>query len=181
MNKIYLKEDDYSDIDRIDDYNNEYLSVYPDFVPFATRNNFKKFLEDVEKKKHGIGNNGVCEYYYFLIEDDKIGSIRTNPEVDEITNLYSGHIMYGIVPSKRRQGYGEILCKLLLLKMHEMGFNKAIITCNKNNIGSSKIIEKNGGKLLEILNGDGETFENRTKRYVVDINELFGKGKNKLK
>lgn len=89
--------------------------------------------------------------------------------------------MYGIVPSKRRQGYGEILCKLLLLKMHEMGFNKAIITCNENNIGSSKIIEKNGGKLLEILNGDGETFENRTKRYVVDINELFGKGKNKLK
>lgn len=40
INGIYLKEDDYSNMDRIEEYNAEYKKVYPNFVPFATRENF---------------------------------------------------------------------------------------------------------------------------------------------
>lgn len=40
INEIYLKEDDYSNMDRIEEYNAEYKKVYPNFVPFATRENF---------------------------------------------------------------------------------------------------------------------------------------------
>lgn len=50
-NMIYLKENDASDINRIDEYNKEYLSIYPDFKPFATRENFASFLKKVEDKK----------------------------------------------------------------------------------------------------------------------------------
>lgn len=50
-NKIYLKYDDYSDINKIDEYNNEYIKAYPDFKPFVTKDNFISFLEDVEKKE----------------------------------------------------------------------------------------------------------------------------------
>lgn len=53
INKIYIKEDDYSDIDKIDEYNNEYLSIYPDFKPFATKDNFDEFLKKVENSKNG--------------------------------------------------------------------------------------------------------------------------------
>ena len=102
---MYLKEDDITDINRIDEYNDDYKRMYPDFKPFVTKENFASFLKSVEDKKNGIGNNGVKEIFYFAIEDDKIvghASIRLNPEVDVDTYKFSGHIMSGVVPSKRK-------------------------------------------------------------------------------
>ena len=37
---IILKEDDITDIDKLDDYNNDYLKMYSDFVPFVTKDNY---------------------------------------------------------------------------------------------------------------------------------------------
>ena len=54
--------------------------------------------------------------------------------------------MYGVVPSKRGQGYGTIICKLLLEKM---GYKKAIVTCDSKNRWPSKIIQKNNVILFE--------------------------------
>lgn len=168
MPSIYLKEDDISDINRIEEYNNEYLTVYPNFKPYVTKENFKEFLEEINNKKQGINNNGLKEIYYFAIENDKIvghASIRLNPETDKSVNIY-GHIMYGVVPSKRKQGYGTIICSLLLEKMKEMGYKEVIITCNDDNVGSSKIIEMNGGNLVEIVKNEED--EN-IKRYSINL------------
>lgn len=56
---MYLKEDDITDINMIDEYNDDYKRMYPDFKPFVTKENFASFLKSVEDKKNGIGNNGV--------------------------------------------------------------------------------------------------------------------------
>ena len=37
---MYLKEDDITDINRIDEYNDDYKRMYPDFKPFVTRETF---------------------------------------------------------------------------------------------------------------------------------------------
>ncbi len=160
MLNIYLKEDDYSDINRIEEYNNEYKSLYPDFKPFATKENFEDFLKHVEDCKNGINNNCLKEIYYFAIENDKIvghGSIRLNPEIDEKVNIY-GHIMYGVVPSKRKKGYGTLICKLLIEKAKELGLENIIISCNEDNIGSSLIIQKNNGTFFEkVIDEEGNS------------------------
>lgn len=154
---MYLKEDNITDINRITEYNNDYQKVYPDFKPFVTKENFFSFLKEVENKKSGIGNNGIKEIFYFAIEDDKIvghASIRLNPEIDSDTYKFSGHIMYGVIPSKRKLGYGSKICKLLIEKMVAMGYEEIIITCNNDNIGSKKIIANNGGKFIENVKYD---------------------------
>ena len=165
MLQIYLKEDDYSDIDRIEEYNNEYKNIYPNFKPFATKENFDIFLKKVEESKLGINNNGLKEIFYFAIEDDKIvghGSIRINPEVDKDVNIY-GHIMYGVVPNKRRKGYGTLICKLLIKKATELGIKNIIISCNDDNLASSLIIKNNGGELLEKVIDEEKNLINRYK------------------
>ena len=165
MLDVYLKEDDYSDINRIDEYNSEYKNVYPDFKPFATKKNFDSFLKKVEESKKGINNNGLKEIFYFAIEEDKIvghGSVRLNPEVDENINIY-GHIMYGVVPSKRRKGYGTLICKLLIKKAKELGLENIIITCNNDNIASSLIIQNNNGVFLEKVSDQEGNLINRYK------------------
>ena len=42
---MYLKEDDITDINRIDEYNDDYKRMYPDFKPFVTRETFADFLK----------------------------------------------------------------------------------------------------------------------------------------
>ena len=161
---MYLKEDDITDINRISEYNDDYKKMYPDFKPFVTKENFSTFLKEVRDKKNGICNNGVREIFYFAIGDDKIvghASIRLNPEIDSDTYKFSGHIMYGVIPSKRRLGCGSKVCKLLIEEMVARGYEEIIITCNNDNIGSKKIIVNNGGQFIESVKYDDDIIIDR--------------------
>jgi predicted acetyltransferase len=57
-----------------------------------------------------------------------------------------GHIGYDVRPSLRRQGYGTALLGLVLLEARSRGIPRARLTCDADNIGSIKVIERNGGK-----------------------------------
>lgn len=173
------------DTKKIEEYNQEFLAVYPDsWHPFVTNANFNDYLENMKKVRDGQAKTGVKEIFYWFMEDDKIigsGSIRLNPEIDEITEIYCGHIFYQIILAKRHSGYGTVLCHLLLEKMNEMGYKEAIISCYDTNIGSIKIIETNGGELLEIVNGDGseDGKDKKTRRYKINIKESLLNYNNK--
>lgn len=186
MTSIYLKEDDMSDIDLLDEYNEEYMNIYPEFKPFATKENYADIIKCADESKQGINNNGIKEIFYWAIEDRKIvghGSIRLNPEIDEESYKYCGHIMYGVVPSKRKQGYGTKICHLLLEKLNEYGIEIARIGCFIDNIGSSFVIENNYGKLIEIVEPN-ENYTKPSKMYEINVKEslkLFNKSYNESK
>lgn len=178
MNNCYLIDvTKMLDISKIEDYNKEFFKTYPDnWKPFVTKENFEEYLKQMEEFKHGIGNDGLKETFYWLFDKDKIvgsGSIRLNPEIDENWETYAGHIFYQIVPTYRKQGYGTIICHLLLKEMQKLGFKEAIIPCYDTNIGSINIIEANGGKLIETVKGDGSPNSEhlKTRRYKIDIDK----------
>ena len=109
----------------------------------------------------------VPSYDYFAIDDDKfIGVIHIRNELTPSLLNYGGHIGYGINPKYWQQGYGTQLLKLGLEKTKELiKEDNVLITCDDDNIGSYKIIEKNGGVLEnKVINTDeDETF--LTRRY----------------
>ena len=53
-----------------------------------------------------------------------------------------------VLPNDEK-GYGSLLCKLAIEKARQRGVADILITCDENNIASSKIIEANGGVLLD--------------------------------
>jgi predicted acetyltransferase len=59
----------------------------------------------------------------------------------------------------RRLGYGTQLLRLALPVLREHGIRRVRITCDEDNIGSAKIIEKNGGVLSgkQISSQSGKT------------------------
>lgn len=65
-----------------------------------------------------------------------------------------GHIGFDVPPSKRGNGYGTILLSLTLEKAKEKGINKVLLTCDKDNIASKRVIEKNGGILENIITSE---------------------------
>ena len=76
--------------------------------------------------------------------------------LNESLKRYGGHIGYKIRPSYRRRGYGALICKLGIQGGAQTGVGDILITCDDDNIGSSRIIEANGGVLQDkIDNGRG--------------------------
>ena len=66
-------------------------------------------------------------------------------------------------------GYGTKMLELALKKAKLIGLNKVLITCDDDNPGSARVIEKNGGilenKILNIIDGQQVLI----RRYWIDI------------
>jgi len=134
--------------DMIDDYS---LSGKP-FLGMESPDVFPYFVRTCVKHAAGIGLGVSVSPYtrYFLVDDEGViyaqGDVRH--KATKATVTLEGQLGYGVLPSKRLMGYGTLICRLLLEKAKELGFTSVIITCRDDNIGSAKIIEKNGGRLI---------------------------------
>lgn len=86
---------------------------------------------------------------FFLLRDSGAilgrSSLRLwlTPDLEDI----GGHIGYRIRPSERRKGYGTRLLALTLDEARKHGLRDVLLTCDSDNIGSRRIIERNGGHL----------------------------------
>ena len=129
----------------------------------------KKCLEHRDETKLKPGY--VPSYDYFLVDGDNfIGVIHIRIRLTDKLLKYGGHIGYGINPKYWKKGYGSKLLSLGIEKAKELGIkDRILVTCDDDNIGSSKVIENNGGILEnKVENEDGdETF--LTRRYWINI------------
>ena len=86
---------------------------------------------------------------YWMVRSDRtiLGVSNLRHHLTPSLEIHGGHIAYFIRPSRRRQGYGELILALTLEKARARGIQRVRITCDTDNIGSARIIEKNGGVL----------------------------------
>ncbi len=68
---------------------------------------------------------------------------RPAPPLTEV----GGHIGYAVRPSARRQGIGTALLGLTLIEARKLGLVRVLVTCDVSNLGSARIIQRNGGVL----------------------------------
>ena len=125
---------------------------------------FQEYLTEMDKSEKGIDLKPgfVAQTTFWLVKDSStiVGESRLRHSLTPDLNLEGGHIGYAIRPSQRLQGNGTQILRLTMLEAKEMGFDKVLVTCDKDNIGSSKIIIANGGIL------DGEGVSKRSKKLV---------------
>ena len=134
--------------DMIDDY----AAFGTPFLGITDPECFPYFVRTCVKHSGGIGVGFHGAYTrYFLVDD--LGTIYAQGDVRHYATQnnvrLAGQLGYGVLPSKRKQGYGRLMCSLLLKQAKEKGFSSLIITCRDDNEGSAKIIESNGGTLIE--------------------------------
>jgi predicted acetyltransferase len=83
---------------------------------------------------------------YFIEDEGRIlGEMyirhRLSPRLEHV----GGHIGYKVRPSCRNRGVATVALRLALEQLAGMGVEKALVTCNTNNVASTKVIEKCGG------------------------------------
>lgn len=78
----------------------------------------------------------------------------------EIPGNFASHIYYEIKPEYRRHGYGKEILRLGLEEARKIGLKEIIITCHDDDAASKKIIEINGGILVDsyIIQTDKKKF-----------------------
>jgi len=134
---------------------------------FNKYENYNEWLNMIEKTVRNPAPDWVPITQYFGIYNNKIiGTIQIRHYLNDYLLKSGGHIGYGVRPSERRKGYATKMLALALEECKKLKIGRVLITCDKNNIGSARTIQKNGGILEnEIIDDDGEILQ----RYWIDI------------
>jgi predicted acetyltransferase len=86
-----------------------------------------------------------CTERWMVADGEYVGSISLRHELTDLLLTWGGHIGYSVRPSARRRGHASQALELMLPLCAEMGIDPVLVTCDTDNIGSLRTIEKNGG------------------------------------
>jgi predicted acetyltransferase len=121
----------------------------------------RDFKHYVETQKGFAEGKGLPEGWvpattlWLVDQGEYIGRLSIRHRLTDELLKTGGHIGYDIRPSRRSRGYGSKILELALPIAHELGIGQALLTCDETNIGSKKIIEKNGGVLQDRVEEPG--------------------------
>ncbi|MCA9101993.1 MAG: GNAT family N-acetyltransferase [Pirellulales bacterium] len=96
-----------------------------------------------------------------------LGVANLRHELNDRLRDHGGHIGYGVRPSARRRGVATRMLALTLLAARSRGLDRVLLTCQRDNVGSIRVIEANGGVLAsesESAGGHGVL-----RRYWIDL------------
>lgn len=103
---------------------------------------------------------------YWLVEENAfLGHVNVRHSLVEWSEKIGGHIGFAIRATERKKGYGSHILALAKAEARALGLTRALVTCNENNAGSRKIIEKNGGVFQDMNEVKGEWI----RRYWIDL------------
>lgn len=83
--------------------------------------------------------------YLAFRDKDVVGMVSVRHELNENLEKIGGHIGYSVRKSERGNGYAKWMLKLALDRCEDIGIKKALLTCEKENVASARVIKANGG------------------------------------
>ena len=76
-------------------------------------------------------------------------SVRWRPGTEHLPPTCLGHIGYAVVPWKQRKGYATLALGEILPGIRAEGLRYVELTTQPDNVASQRVIEQNGGVLVE--------------------------------
>lgn len=153
---------------------NEFRSIGERYIPYAINpegQEFATYVATRNEEAQGINlrEGWVPASTFFLINSEGriLGAINIRHELNDFLRTKGGHIGYGVRPSERNKGYASQMLALALKNARDLALEKVLITCDKDNPSSAKVITNNGGVLDSEFLDDEEGI--LIQRYWVDV------------
>ena len=140
-------------------------------VPYAIRradyHDFAHYCTQLETTDTSSGL--VPDSTFFCLDEERgiiVGAVNIRHYLNESLLLNGGHIGDGVRPSERRKGIATQMIALALDECRKLGIGKVLMVCDKENVGSAKSIQRNGGVLENEIKVNGVIEQ----RYWIDLN-----------
>lgn len=88
-----------------------------------------------------------------VVDGEVVGRVSVRFQLNDFLARVGGHIGYGVRPSQRGRGYATAMLRQALPICAARGIPRALLTCDLDNVGSIKVIERCGG-IFEGLTND---------------------------
>lgn len=139
-----------------------------------TRERFPAYVQQLHDQS--VGKNLKAGYvpsveFWMIDADGFAGRIILGLAFYPAPERVGHHVGYAVRPSKRRLGYATRALQLLLDEASKRNIHKLMPICDPDNIASRKVIERNGGVLLENTPNAGA---NDGLRFLIDLERPVG-------
>jgi predicted acetyltransferase len=159
------------------DYIKEFKEYNSEINGTGGLDRYDNYEEWLAKLQRDLDINNIPEgkvpantYFCIRLSDNRVvGMINIRHKLNDFLLNEAGHIGYSIRPTERKKGYGTLMLKLGLEKSRELKLDKVLITCDKVNIGSAKVIQNNNGILENEVYS--EVFAEVIQRYWITLSE----------
>lgn len=144
----------------LNDMMEEWYATGEKIIPYAIRKHdyreFDKYMNLLEIQDNSEGF--VPDSTFYCLDEERnifVGAVNIRHYLNDSLLLNGGHIGDGVRPSERRKGIATEMINLALIECKKIGLDKVLMVCDKDNIGSAKSIQKNGGILENEVTVDG--------------------------
>ncbi|HVH26145.1 MAG TPA: GNAT family N-acetyltransferase [Vicinamibacterales bacterium] len=145
-----------------------FLHYYEDGMPF------RRYLAVLAERERGenLPPDHVPSTFLFAFAGTRIvGRVSIRHSLNDVLERAGGHIGYVVVPEFRRLGYATTILRLSIqLALDKIGLQRILVTCDADNAGSIRTIEKNGGVLESIVTVPGS--EKPIRRYWIEARSV---------
>jgi predicted acetyltransferase len=134
-------------------------------LAYEQDDSFAGYVERLERIQRGEPPMGrFVESTFLLAEVDGmvVGRTSIRHRLNDFLRHEGGHIGYCVLPSYRRQGHATEILRQSLERIHSLGVDPVLVTCDDDNVGSATIIERAGGVLANVVENESGT---QTRRY----------------
>ncbi len=101
-----------------------------------------------------------------IVDGQVVGRISIRHCLTDFLERIGGHVGYGVIPSRRKQGYATEMLRQSLPICLSIGLARVLVTCDVSNPASRRVIEKCGGVFENIT--DAPELGVQKRRYWVD-------------
>ncbi|WP_237565565.1 GNAT family N-acetyltransferase [Ornithinimicrobium cavernae] len=141
-----------------------------DFLLMQDGECWAEWLARIARERAGTGlpaGRVPATFLLAVVGDDLVGRVSVRHELNDFLLAVGGHVGYGVRPGRRRRGHATEILRQSLEMLRGLGLDRALVTCDDDNLGSIGTIEACGGVLEDIRPGDpGEAAK---RRYWIDL------------
>ena len=128
------------------------LEGIPQISATLTKSGFPGYIQRLHDQAVGknLPEGHIPSREYWMVDGDGFaGRIILGLTYYPAPQRVGHHVGYAVRPSKRRLGYATLALRLLIAEARTLGIHHLMPECHEDNIASRKVIESNGGVLLE--------------------------------
>lgn len=125
-----------------------------DFLLDAHRGDWPGFLRHLADERAGVDLGPGRVPATFLVADVDgvlVGRVSVRHTLNEALARVGGHIGYAVRPAHRRRGYATHMLRQSLTVARSVGVERALVTCDDDNVASARTIERCGGVLQDLV------------------------------